>query len=296
MAGFLVVNADDLGASKGATLGVKRAHLEGVLTSASLCVTTPAYRDALETCVRACPKLGIGLHASLTLGSPAADPDKVPLLIDDEGRFRLSFSSLFIEAAVQRSREFLEQVAIEIEAQFLRLERDSIRPDHVNGERHVHLIPGIFEIVVDAARRHGVRYVRAGRDGGVFALHAGNAFAMIANGGVPKSALLSTLAARARMKLGKVMRTPDRVVSYLFTGRADAVLSEVLSRHASGLCEVMLHPGVPSANGQLDATYRNVESYLMSPDRERELEACIRARKQATSWTLITYRELERQQ
>jgi predicted glycoside hydrolase/deacetylase ChbG (UPF0249 family) len=176
------------------------------------------------------------------------------------------------------------------------LERDGIRPDHVDGERHVHLIPGIFEIVVDAARRHGVRYIRAGRDGGTFALHAGNAFAMIANGGVPKSALLSTLAARGRMKLGKRLKTPDRVVSYLFTGRVDAVLSEVLSRHASGVCEVMLHPGVPSANGQLDAAYRNVESYLMSPDRERELEACIRARKQATSWTLTTYRELERQQ
>ena len=48
MTGLMVVNADDLGVSRGATLGILRAHREGIVTSASLAVTTPFYEHALE--------------------------------------------------------------------------------------------------------------------------------------------------------------------------------------------------------------------------------------------------------
>ena len=60
MTGALVVNADDLGVSRGATLGILRAHREGIVTSASLAVTTPFYEHALEHCARTSPELGIG--------------------------------------------------------------------------------------------------------------------------------------------------------------------------------------------------------------------------------------------
>src|ERR1044071_2534349 len=98
MAGFLVVNADDLGVSKSATLGILRAHRDGIVTSASLCVTSPFYEHALQTCVHECPQLGIGLHVTLPLGSPAANPAHVPLLVDATGRFRWRFTTLLIEA------------------------------------------------------------------------------------------------------------------------------------------------------------------------------------------------------
>ena len=48
MAGVFVINADDLGVSRGATLGIIRAHLDGVVTSASLAPTGADYRHAVE--------------------------------------------------------------------------------------------------------------------------------------------------------------------------------------------------------------------------------------------------------
>jgi predicted glycoside hydrolase/deacetylase ChbG (UPF0249 family) len=196
MSGALVVNADDLGVSRGATLGILRAHREGIVTSASLCVTTPHYRHAVESCVNECPELGIGLHFSLTVGAPASRPEDVPLLLDDRGRFRWRFGSLFVALTVNRSHDLLEQIRGEVDAQFARMAQDGIRPDHVDGERHVHLIPGVFECVADAARRHGVRFIRAGRDRGRDLLKARHIPALATSGGFTKYALLSLLADR----------------------------------------------------------------------------------------------------
>ena len=52
MSSALVVNADDLGVSKGATLGIIRAHREGIVTSASLAAQAQNYRDVFTTCLR----------------------------------------------------------------------------------------------------------------------------------------------------------------------------------------------------------------------------------------------------
>ncbi len=62
---YLIVNADDFGAS----FGINRAILElyelGVLTSASLMITMPAAADAVKLARRR-PGLGVGLHVTLT--------------------------------------------------------------------------------------------------------------------------------------------------------------------------------------------------------------------------------------
>jgi len=288
----LVVNADDLGVSRGATLGIVRAHREGIVTSASLCVTTPFYRHALDTCVRECPDVGIGLHVTLKLGSPASDPARVPLLIDAGGRFRWRFGTLLFAAGIQRRADLLEQIAAEVEAQFARLEQEGIRADHVDSERHVHLIPGIFECVADAARRHGVHFIRAGRDRGLRHFRARDVPALLASGGFAKSVLLSRFAARGRAGLDADLTSSDHVMSYLYTGRIDVVLAAVLTRAEAGITEVMVHPGVPDANGDLDLGGREMERYLLSRDRWLELDACIAARGQPTAWCLTNYRKL----
>jgi hypothetical protein len=81
-------------------------------------------------------------------------------------------------------------------------------------------------------------------------------------------------------------------MSYLYTGRIDTVLPDVLRRARPGVTEMMVHPGVPEANGVLDFGNREVERYLMSSDRQLELDACIAALGQATAWRLTNYRQL----
>jgi len=58
---YLIVNADDFGASEGVNRGIVECHTDGVVTSTSLMVTGRAVDEAVALS-RAHPDLAIGLH------------------------------------------------------------------------------------------------------------------------------------------------------------------------------------------------------------------------------------------
>jgi len=58
---FLIINADDFGASTGVNRGILVCHTRGVVTSASLMVTGRAVREAVSMS-RDHPALSVGLH------------------------------------------------------------------------------------------------------------------------------------------------------------------------------------------------------------------------------------------
>ena len=114
----LVVNADDLGLSSGVNHGITRAHLEGIVTSASLMVRQAAAEHASEL-VQELPSLGVGLHVDLAewVARPAG---WMPLyrFVDDQDELA---------------------VAQEVEQQLLLFENLLGRPpDHLDSHQHAH--------------------------------------------------------------------------------------------------------------------------------------------------------------
>jgi len=286
----LVVNADDYGVTRGSTDGIIRAHLDGIVTSASLATAYDHYPYAVEHYHRRCPGLGVGLHFTLTSGRPVLPPGQVPLLVDQRGYFRWRFGSLFAACLGRRRTALLDQIAAELEAQLQRLQRDGVSPDHINGERHIHQLPAIFPLVVAAARRHGIRYVRAGRDGGLSLLPLMRLPAVVGSGGAIKSALLGTLTRQNVRHLGDGVGTPDTLVSYLFTGQTHDILAALFrSSPLPGVTEVMVHPGLPTLSRGAVLGNPELERYLVSRDREREFQSCLSAARQTGDWTLTTF-------
>lgn len=293
MPGWLVVNADDLGITRGATNGIVRAHREGVVTSASLAVTTDAYEHAVEACSRNCPTLGLGLHFTLTSGKPVSPSREVPQLVGEHGHFPWRFSTLFAAASLQKRAGLLDQVEAELEAQIVRLQRDGIAPDHIDGERHVHLIPGIFERVVAAARRHHVPFVRLGREAGRRLSSVREWPALVGGGNFVKSSLLSALSERNRGLLTNGVRSADYFASYLYSGRPELFLSRLLDGSPwSGITEVMVHPGLPEESAGVALGNAELERYLVSEQRRTELRACLDASGRLGAWKPTTFRKL----
>jgi predicted glycoside hydrolase/deacetylase ChbG (UPF0249 family) len=72
---FLIINADDFGASLGVNRGILEAHAHGVVTSTSLMVDGPDATAAANL-ARSHPELGIGLHWDLD-GRDVDDADAV---------------------------------------------------------------------------------------------------------------------------------------------------------------------------------------------------------------------------
>jgi hypothetical protein len=61
---------------------------------------------------------------------------------------------------------------------------------------------------------------------------------------------------------------------------------------AGGVTEVMVHPGLPDQSRDLAVANRELERYVTSGDRLRELEMCIEARGWAREWRLVTFKRL----
>jgi chitin disaccharide deacetylase len=124
---FLVVNADDLGASRGINEGIALCHRQGVVTSASLMVTGRAATEA-ALLSRDLPDMSVGLHWDVWG--------------EDEREFDLD------ERPAVRD-EFQRQLA-RFHALMGRL------PTHVDSHRHAHRREGLLPLFQEMVEPLGV--------------------------------------------------------------------------------------------------------------------------------------------
>src|ERR1041385_7974987 len=84
---FLIVNADDFGASRGINRGILEAHRRGILTSTSLMVKRPWSAEAAAL-GREAPELSIGLHVQLDEDRGWAADRQLPLREELRAQFQ----------------------------------------------------------------------------------------------------------------------------------------------------------------------------------------------------------------
>src|SRR3989454_3680681 len=110
---YLIVNADDFGASIGINRGVLDLHHRSMVTSTSLMINMPAASDAVDVAATA-PELDIGLHVTLT------NEDATPLVDFNDA----------------------DRCAAELQAQIERFEAALGRlPTHIDSHQNVHRDP-----------------------------------------------------------------------------------------------------------------------------------------------------------
>jgi chitin disaccharide deacetylase len=127
MTRYLIVNADDFGASSGVDRGIIECHRSGIVTSTSLMVTGAAATEAVALS-RENPELAIGLHWDV-IGEDDRDFD-----LGDERAVR---------------EEFARQLD-RFQALMGRL------PTHVDSHRHTHLEDDVRELFVELVAPLGV--------------------------------------------------------------------------------------------------------------------------------------------
>ncbi len=153
----LVVNADDLGLTIGVNNGIFHAFDRGILTSASLMANAPAVADALRG-VRSRPAFGTGVHLTLVDGMPMLPPDRVPTLVEDDGRFYPSWKPFIVACLL--GRVSIQDVERELTAQIDSVASEGIEITHLDAHKHAHLYPPIFDIAVCLAERFGIPVIR----------------------------------------------------------------------------------------------------------------------------------------
>lgn len=157
----LVVNADDLGLSESINRGIFEARERGIVTSASLLANSDAFDDAIRR-ARAIPALDIGVHLNIYRGVPLLPRERVPTLVDGDGRFFGSAGR--IAWGLTTRRIDVREVEAEFRAQIEKVEVAGVSPSHLDGDKHLHLWPSVFKKVCALADEYGIRRVRLVRE------------------------------------------------------------------------------------------------------------------------------------
>src|SRR5690348_3914605 len=241
----LIVNADDLGWTPGVNRGIAEAHKNGIVTSATLLANGAAFDDAVRV-ARQTPSLGVGVHLNLSDGAPVLPAAELPALLGGDGRFSGGPEKLLLRLA--RRKTALAQVEREWDAQIRKLRSAGVEPTHLDGHKHVHMLPGLFPVALKLAKRHGIGCVRISlEDSGLRAALAsgdGHSASAVLKQGVQARGL-KLLARDAREQAERAgIAAADYFCGIAQTGELTREGVEKLLRSLpEGTTELMCHPG-----------------------------------------------------
>ena len=263
----LIVNADDLGWTEGVNRGIVEAHRKGLVTSTTLLANGRAFDSGIDT-ARKNPQLGIGVHLNLSDGPPAASADQVPGLLNSAGELDGGPEGLLLLIAHRGLR--LDEIEREWDAQIRKIRGAGISPTHLDGHKHVHMLPGLFELALHLAKKHGIRAIRLAHEDSSLrsALSAGagqNASVVLKQEVQARG--LKLLARDARGLANREgIATSDYFCGITQTGEMTREgIEEFLESLPEGTTELMCHPGYA------DEELRNTATRLQD-SRKTELD------------------------
>ena len=263
----LIVNADDLGWTEGVNRGIVEAHRNGIVTSASLLANGSAFASGVEV-ARSVPGLGVGVHLNLSDGPPVAARELVTSLVNDRGEFEGGPENLLLRVA--RGGLALHEVEQEWEAQIEKVRDAGIQLTHLDGHKHVHMLPGLFEIALRLAKRYGIGAIRVAHEASSLraALSTGEELhtAAVLKQGVQARGL-KLLARDARELAERAgISTADYFCGIAQTGEMTKQgVAQLLRSLPDGTTELMCHPGYA------DQALRNTPTRLQG-SRQTELQ------------------------
>jgi predicted glycoside hydrolase/deacetylase ChbG (UPF0249 family) len=271
---YLIVNADDYNTDSERNRGILQAARDGMVTSVSVIAGMPWDDTVIE--LKNILGRRIGLHLNLTQGKPLAAGLKT--LVNEYGFFYPRQTAW--RKALLGTFD-MKEVEEEFAAQIEHLTAAGITPDHIDGNNHIHVFPGIARVAGSLAQRYGISRIRLPQE----------TFSRWKQWIQPKALkkyFIGLLSCRARPLFKSCgLRFTDHFAGIQFPRVAQAAaLKAFLARVPEGTTELMCHPG-----------YQNrAENPFSTSERERELEtltcAEVLAEVRRLNIHLISYGEI----
>ena len=284
----LIVNADDLGITRGVNRAIGELYRTGVLTSATLMASGTEFEDAVAM-AHAHAGLGVGCHVVLTDGVPLSPPETIRSLLGKavagQARLRSSLGQ-FARAALLGQLDEAE-IEREAEMQITRVLDAGIRPTHVDTHKHTHLFPVVLRAVLRAAERLGVPAIRNPFEP-PWAMRQGHGDMLRRLQMRTLDGFEQTFLEQPALQDGNV-QTTDGAIGISATGELNhAALASMLAVMPAGTWELVCHPGYD------DADLGRVRTRLRAErDVERQaLLAVLSTRRANAGFQLVSFGDL----
>lgn len=278
----VIVTADDFGLSPEINDGIVQGYLNGIVRSTALLMNAPATSHAISL-ARKHPGLEVGIHLGIVEGiclSATEERSSVNAksIIDDVSYFNSS-PCLLRSWKKFGLRYLLGRVSFaalkhELDLQLRLFQKELGRIPFANSTQHLHLLPGVSEIVLELASEYGIQ---------AFRCHA-----VIPD--VPQIGQFRWASARVMRILGKrfralaeakKIRMPDGMLGFAHSGHLDiATMVAMLSIVPKGTYEIMTHPGFDCPQLKLDLPWAFEDfnwtselSAVMAPQINKAIQA-----------------------
>ncbi|MBI3241676.1 MAG: ChbG/HpnK family deacetylase [Chloroflexi bacterium] len=246
MSKHLIVNADDYGRTASVSRGIRQAHLHGIVTTTTAMMNFPTAQEDLRVAMAECPRLGLGVHLTLTAGHPVLPPEQVQSLVTGRGLFPSMFQFVMMEKRINSA-----ELRAEWQAQIGKFLATGAMLDHLDSHHHTSYLSQIaFNVMLDLANEYRVS-IRSPFNANTNDIAGAGAFAGQSAENV------------RRLIQERQIKRPDNFVAGFFgKGATLANLCDTLNTLPDGVTEIMCHPGF------VDEDILNNSSY----DRQREEE------------------------
>ena len=224
---MLKIIADDLGLHKSINDGIIFLLKNGKIDGASLMANGEEFEDAVRQCSDI-QYLNIGVHLNLVEQSSLITGKSMP-------RNHRVFFIRYAMGLVNKN-----YIHKELKAQIERVVQAGITPDFINGNQHLHLLPGIMDIVIKLAKEYRIPYIRIVNE--PISLREGKLFRQV------QLMFLNFLSKLAEGKIRKAgLICNDYFIGFINAGnltRSDIKQAqELASRYPGKIIELGSHPG-----------------------------------------------------
>jgi predicted glycoside hydrolase/deacetylase ChbG (UPF0249 family) len=250
----IIVTADDLGLDPFINRGIVNAYKNGVVTCSALLMNAPSTNEGIAI-AKNNPGLEVGIHLSIVEGFSLR---KVHSTITSETAYFENGICLkrnwheFLNCYLKGNIDFVE-LEEEFELQIGKFKTHFSNIPFLNSTQHLHLLPGIWKIVLKLCIRHKIKSVRLPKMTFPDRLWLNRRVLYL----LP----FSILGSYCRFSLRNTqIRCTDYMVGMQFSGNITGdKLKFILSNLRNGTSEIILHPGYFSDYlvKQLPTSYNN---------------------------------------
>ncbi len=237
----IFIVADDLGLAKSVNEGIFFAFKNGLIGGASLMANGLAFEHAIAGS-RETLDLKLGIHLVLV--------EEKPLTLIKLPKNHKTFFIRYVFGLIKKN-----EIERELEAQINKILDAGIRPQFINSHQHLHLLPGIMDIVISLAKKYGIPYIRIVNEP---LAAGGNLLRKVQLG------FLNFLSGNAKKEITRNnLKCNDFFVGFLHAGnlgKNDVSLAiKLQSKYLGKIVELGCHPGFESP--ELIDKYKNWGGY-----------------------------------
>ncbi len=237
----IIITADDLGIDKNINRGIIESFNHGLLKSAALLMNAPETEEGIQL-ARQNPDLETGIHLSIVEGISLRG---IQSTVTDS----LSYFSGKI-CLIRHWKNFLSKYALgkirfseleeELELQIRSFLKHFETIPFINGTQHMHLMPGVWNIVFRLAKKYKVKAVRLPG--------LGRPSKLWLNKRLPFLIPFQLLGERGKSDCRKAgIKYPLDVMGMQYSGKTDeSKLLLMLQNIHSDTSEIVMHPGFES--------------------------------------------------